>query len=110
METQEKIAGLKASTLWCARLMFLQLPVWSTFYLHPNMLQPGIGMSIQIVITTSLCFVAIWLFFNIKYENRDKRWFQFIFGGKEWAPMLQAMELLEEIRFFQDEGQKEDYV
>lgn len=110
LETQEKIAALKASTLWCARLMFLQFPVWTTFFVHPNMLQPGPGLFIQIVITASFCFVALWLFFNIKYENRDKKWFRLIFEGREWTPVLRAMELLAEIRGFRHEDLDEEYV
>ena len=110
LETQEKIAALKASTLWCARLMFLQFPVWTTFFVHPNMLQPGPGLFIQIVITASFCFVALWLFFNIKYDNRDKKWFRLIFEGNEWTPVLTAMELLAEVRGFRRENIDEEYV
>jgi len=39
--------------------------------------------------------IAIWLFFNIKYENKNKKWFQLIFNGKEWTPLMKSMELLE---------------
>lgn len=110
VETQEKIAALKASTLWCARLMFLQLPAWTTFFIHPNMLRPGPGLFMLLLITGIFSFAALWLFFNIKYENRNKRWFRLIFEGQEWTPVLEAMELLDEIRRFQREDLAEEYV
>ena len=47
--------------------------------------------------TVSFTFIAIWLFVNIKYENRNKKWFQLIFSGKEWIPLMKSMELLEQV-------------
>lgn len=107
LEAQEKIASLKASTLWVARLLFLQLPIWTTFYLNAQMLKQPLSLFINLLITVLFTWVALWLFFNIKYENRDKKWFRVIFEGKEWTPMLQSMEFLDEIRHFQKD---EEYV
>jgi hypothetical protein len=59
---------------------------------------------IQGIITLLFTYFAVWLFFNIKYENRNRRWFQLIFRGKEWQPILQSMELLNQIEKYQDEG------
>ena len=39
IETQEKVARLKTSTLWITRLLFLQLPVWTSFYWNKSMLE-----------------------------------------------------------------------
>jgi len=99
LETQEKLAGLKSSTLWVARILFLQLPVWTTFYWNESMLENGNAFLyiVQAVVTLSFTFVAVWLFRNIKYENRDKRWFRIIFNGKEWTPVINSMELLSQI-------------
>lgn len=110
LETQEKIATLKASTLWCARLLFLQIPVWTTFFIHPSMLQPGPGLFFLVVITGGGSFAAFWLFFNIKYENREKKWFRLLLAGQEWVPVLRAVELLDEIRKFQREDPEEEYI
>jgi len=41
VETQRKLSALKSSTIWCARFSFLQLPVWTTFYLNSGMLING---------------------------------------------------------------------
>jgi hypothetical protein len=99
LSTQERLARLKTSTLWVTRLLFLQLPVWTTFYLSKNMFvkeNTGI-LIIQGIVTLTFTLAAIWLFLNIKYENRNKKWFRLIFNGKEWMPILKSMELLEQI-------------
>ncbi len=99
LATQERIARLKSSTLWAARLLFLQLPVWTTFYINQNMLKHGNDWlyAVQIIVTTAFTYAAAWLFFNIRYENRNKKWFRLILKGKEWDPVMKSMELLEEI-------------
>ena len=99
LKTQKILANLKISTLWVTRILFLQLPIWTTFYWNPSMLENGNWLLwiFQGMVTLSFSFVAIWLFFNIKYENKDKKWFQLIFNGKEWTPLMKAMKLSEQI-------------
>jgi hypothetical protein len=102
LETQEKLAILKSSTLWAARILFLQLPLWTTFYWSHAMWEDATLWMYVIngLITGSFLFAALWLFFNIRYENKDKRWFRLIFKGKEWDPVLRAMELLKEVEAY----------
>ena len=102
LATQEKLASLKTSTLWIARILFLQLPVWTTFYLTESMFENGqtIFFIVQGSVTFSFTYLAIWLFLNIKYENKDKKWFKLIFDGKEWTPVIKSMELYKEIEAF----------
>lgn len=86
-------------TLWVARILFLQLPVWTTFYWNESMLENGniFLYIIQAIVTLSFTYLAIWLFFNIKYENKDKKWFRLIFNGNDWSPVIKSMELLSQI-------------
>lgn len=106
LATQQKLAGLRSSTLWVARLLFLQLPVWTTFYWNKNMLETGnIWLYLlQFIVTAFFTVLAVWLFFNIRYENRHKKWFRFFFSGNEWQPVLKSMELLEEIKAYKSEN------
>jgi hypothetical protein len=101
-DIQESILKLKASSLQVARILFLQLPLWTTFYWNQAMIDNGnISLWIlQIIVTGGLTFLAVWLFFNIKLENRDKSWFQWIFSGSEWQPIIQAMETLSEVKAY----------
>lgn len=109
LETQEKLASLKSSTLWVTRVLFLQLPVWTTFYWNESMFENGNAFLyvIQAIITLSFTYLAIWLFFNIKFENKDKKWFKVIFNGIEWIPLLKAIELNKEIEEFKQELTKD---
>lgn len=104
---QEKISKLKISTLNVTRLLFLQLPLWTTFYWNAKMFVAENWMLwiMQGMVTLSFALVALWLFFNIKYENRNKKWFQWIFRGKEWQPILQSMELLNQIDNYQEQDE-----
>lgn len=105
LKTQEKLARLKSSTLWVTRLLFLQLPFWTTFHLNKIVLENGNiwFFSIQLLITMLLLFLAIWLFFNIKYENKDKKWFRYLFNDLEWTPIIKSIELCREIEAFKQE-------
>lgn len=107
METQGNLSKLKSSTLWSARILFLQFPVWTTFYLSKNTILSGDIAYILIngIITLLFTFLAIWLFINIKYENRDQTWFKLIFTGKEWNPIIRSIELYEDIQEYQNDGQ-----
>lgn len=106
IETQKNLSSLKASTLWVTRILFLQLPVWTTFWWNETMLTDWsiLQWIVTLFFTVSFTVIAIWLFFNIKYENRKKKWFQFIFSGKEWTPLMKSMELLEQAEEYQGEN------
>ena len=103
--TQEKLAKLKSSILWIARLLFLQLPLWTVFYWNNSMWQNGhpFLFVLQAIVTIAFTWLAIWLFRNINYANRNKKWFRIIFGGKEWQPVIQSMELLDQVMDFKTE-------
>ena len=106
IRTQGKLSNLKISTLWVTRILFLQLPVWTTFWWNETMLTDWgiLQWSIILFFTISFTIVAIWLFINIKYENRNKKWFQLIFRGKEWTPLMRSMELLEQVEEYKEQN------
>ena len=103
LRTQEKLSNLKISTLWITRILFLQLPVWTTFWWNKTMLTDWGILQWIVTLFFTLLFtaIAIWLFLNIKYENRNKKWFQLIFSGKEWTPLMKSMELLEQVEDYE---------
>ncbi len=100
LATQEKLARLQITTLWVPRLLFLQLPFWTMFYWNASMLVNGnmFLFVLQGVVTLSFAFIAGWLFINITYANKNKKWFRLMFSGREWEPLLQSMALLEELK------------
>ena len=101
---QEKISKLKMSTLNVAKILFLQLPIWTIFYWNEKMFlsENWLFIILKVIVTLSFIYTSLWLFFNIKYENRNKKWFQLIFRGKEWEPILQSMEFLNQIEKYQE--------
>lgn len=105
LSTQKRLSFLKSSTLWVVRFSFLQLPIWTTFYWNKSMFENGnIWLyALQFIITASFTYLAIWLFLNIKYENRDKKWFRVLISGIEWNPVMKSMELLSQINEFSNE-------
>ena len=106
IRTQNKLANLKISTLWVTRILFLQLPVWTTFWWNETMLSDWgiLQWVVTLFFTISFTAVAIWLFFNIRYENRNKKWFQLIFSGKEWTPLMKSIELLEQVEDYKEQN------
>jgi hypothetical protein len=104
LEVQAGLASLKSSTLWSARILFLQLPLWTTFYWSENMFyeEPAIILIIQLAVTLTFTYIAAWLFINIRYENRDKKWFRLIFNGNEWTQVLKSIEMLRQIKAYKN--------
>lgn len=100
LEAQEKLVQLRIATLWSVKILFLQLPLWTTFWWNETMLTNWsiLQWIITAAITFSFSYISIWLFINIKYENRNTKWFRLIFSGKEWTPLMKSMELLEQVK------------
>ena len=106
LATQEKLVRLRSTTLWISRLLFLQMPVWTTLWWNEFMLQEWNVFQWLITgsVTLAFAFAAIWLFFNIKFENRNKKWFRLLITGIEWNPLVKSMELLSQIDEFKTEN------
>ncbi|MBK7865525.1 MAG: hypothetical protein IPJ75_00140 [Ignavibacteriales bacterium] len=105
IKTQIKLAKLKSSTLWVIRVMFLQLPLWTIFYWNEEMINDWnlLQWVIQGGVTLAFTMVSLWLFFNVKYENRDKKWFQLLFGDSEWNPIIKSIDLLKETEEYKEQ-------
>ena len=111
LATQEKLVRLRSSTLWVSRLLFLQLPVWTTFWWNEVMFREWSVFQWLITGSVTLVFVfaAVWLFFNIKLENSDKKWFRLLFTGIEWNPVIKSMELLSQINEYKNENSMQQF-
>lgn len=103
ISAQKKLSYLKGSTLWSAKVLFLQLPFWTTFYLSKEMIIRGNIAYILVngLFTLIFAYLAIWLFTNIRYSNRDKKWFKMLFEGKEWTPIINSIEFYKEIEQYE---------
>lgn len=108
LKTQKRLAKLKSSTLWVPRILFLQLPVWTTFWWNETMFAEWniFQWSVALAITLFSLYAAVWLFININDKNSDKKWFQFMFGGdKEWSPLIHSIEMMKQVQEYNDVNQ-----
>ena len=96
---QKTLINLKASTLNVIKILILQLPFWTTFYWNESMFKNGTLplFILQGAVTISFTCLAIWLFFNLKYENADKWWFKLLLQGKEWEPIITSIDILNDM-------------
>jgi hypothetical protein len=96
---QKKLINLKISTLNVTRILILQLPFWTTFYWIESMFKNGTlaFFIIQGTVTLSFTYLAIWLYFNLTFENADKWWFKILLQGKEWEPLMTSIHILNDM-------------
>ena len=96
---QERLSKLITSTLNVTRILFLQLPLWTMFFWNDGMFKQEnwAWWILNIVVTGSFTVIALWLFFNIRMENKDKPWFKWLFSGPEWKPVMESVEVLKQI-------------
>lgn len=109
LDTQQKLNSLQTTTLWIAKVLVLQLPLWTTFWWNPSMLQTWHWVQWVITgsITAAFTMAALWLFVNISLQNSQKKWFQLLFSGKEWDPLKQAIDVLNQLEEYrQPDGSK----
>ncbi len=100
LKSQKKLIKLRISTLLVTKILFLQLPVWTTFWWNKSMFINWEiwQLIIPITITTLFTIGAIWIFFNIKLQNKNKKLFKLIFSGKEWIPLVKSIDLLDQFK------------
>lgn len=106
VEVQKKLAKVKSSTITMTRIVVLQLPFWTTWYLSWDMLESDNLQYwlINGVITSLFTFITIWLFINIKPQNLRKKSIKWLFSDNEWNSILEAVKLLDQIEDFENDN------
>jgi hypothetical protein len=103
IQVQEKLTELQTSTIKGVRILWLQLPFYTTFFWSREWMAADMKFwLIAFPITLLFAAIAIWLYRNISYRNSDKKWFRVLFAGREWTPMIKAANYLKEIQDFRD--------
>ncbi len=99
--TQQKLTELQASTLNVARVLWLQMPFYTTFFWNTEWITGDIKFwLVAFPITFFFTFLAIWLYRNISLKNANKKWFKILMGKKEWESIIIAKKYLDEIEEF----------
>ncbi len=105
VDVQKKAAKLQTSTLQIVRILFLQMPFYTTFWFTPQMLMSGDVkfwfISFPIVLLFS--FFSIWLYRNINFRNVNKKWFKILFNSPEWTSVAKAIQFVKEIEDYKND-------
>ncbi|HZE83744.1 MAG TPA: hypothetical protein VE035_05505 [Puia sp.] len=101
---QEKLSELQASTINIVRILWLQMPFYTTWFWNSKWIRDaGLNFWLTAVpITLLFCLLSIWLYRNISYKNVNKKWFRILFRGKDWDSVISAIHYLDEIEEFKN--------
>jgi hypothetical protein len=99
IEIQQQLSRLQLSIIQHAKIMCLQFPFFTTFYLSNKWFPQDVGFGyivFQVLLTGSFSFFSYWLYKNHKLENLDKEWFRNMIAGSGGKPVLEALEFSKE--------------
>jgi hypothetical protein len=103
--TQKKLSALQSSVINIVRIVWLQLPFWTTFFWNSKWIIHS-GMNFWVTafpITLFFIGLTIWLYRNISLKNMNKKWFKILLGSPEWTSVRKAMEFMNEIEVFKQD-------
>jgi len=107
MEIQKQLSKLQLSIIDHAKIMCLQFPFFTTFYLSNNWFPQDVGFTyiiFQIILTGSFIYFSYWLFKNHKPENLNKKWFRNLIAGSGGKSVEKAIEFYREMEAFEKEN------
>lgn len=102
-ETQQQLARLQKSTFRSTRILWLQLPFYSTWFWHSSWILTNDASFWLIAFPITLVFVllAVYLYRNIHPRNMNKKWvYALMMSGPEYRNLADSMGYLEEIEDF----------
>lgn len=106
MEIQQQLLRLQLSIINHAKIMSLQFPFFTTFYLSNNWFPHEVGFGyiiFQVLLTSSFVYLSYWLYKNHKPENLDKKWFRTMIAGSGGKSVMKAIEFYRELEEFKKE-------
>lgn len=103
-KVQQKLTSLQMSILRHSRVMSLQIPFWTTFYLTDKWFPQTVGWGyiiFQILMTGSFVYITYWLYTRQTMENMEKsKLIQKLIAGSGGKSVMKAMEFYREIEEF----------
>lgn len=107
LEIQKQLSRLQLSIIDHAKIMCLQFPFFTTFYLSNNWFPKDVGLTyiiFQTILTGSFIYFSVWLYKNHTLENLNKRWFKNLLAGSGGKSVEKAIEFYREIEEFEKEN------
>ena len=106
IEIQKQLSKLQLSIIKHAKIMCLQFPFFTTFYLSDSWFPQDVGLAymiFQITLTGSFIYFSYWLYKNNKPENLNKRWYRNLLAGSGGKSVRKALEFYREMEEFEKE-------
>lgn len=103
MQIQQKLVQLNLSIVRHIRIMFLQLPFWTTFFLNGKSFPqhtPWYWILLQVMVTGASVFAAYWLYKNLTLQNADKKIIKKILNTWDRKYVTKALDAYEELEAF----------
>ena len=102
---QQQLSKLQFSIISHARIMCLQFPFFTTFYLSNKWFPHEVGTGyiiFQVLLTGSFTFLSYWLYKNHTIENLNKKWFRNMIAGSGGKSVLKAMDFYKELEEYKN--------
>lgn len=101
--TQQQLTWLHISAIRAFRIIFLQLPLWTIFYIKIPMLANAgwLYWVIQSLITLLAIFITVWPYRHISVKNAGSKWVKVLIwedGGRSFDKATQFMQEIEEFK------------
>lgn len=106
MEIQKQLSKIQLSIIDHSKIMCLQFPFFTTFYLSDAWFPQDVGIPyiiFQILITGSFIYLSYWLYKINKPENLNKKWYRKLIAGSGGKPIEKALEFYREMEEFEKE-------
>jgi lysylphosphatidylglycerol synthetase-like protein (DUF2156 family) len=100
---QTQLTRLQLSIFKHTRVMFLQLPFWTTFYLSSAWFPQQVSwvyLVFQLLFTAVFTWAAHWLYKNISLDQAHKKWMWLLINGSGGKHVQQALTFFKEIEQF----------
>ncbi len=102
---QEKLKSLRVSLIRHTRIMVLQLPFWSTFYLSDKWFPGTAGAGyvvVQLLVTGFFIWAAVWLYKKLTFRQPANRWVRFFLSGVGGPGIENALKFYRELEELED--------
>ena len=106
MDIQKQLSKLQLSIINHSKIMCLQFPFFTTFYLSNAWFPQDVPLPyiiFQIAITGSFIYFSYFLYKNSKPENLNKKWFRNLIAGSGGKSVEKAIEFYREMEEFEKE-------
>ena len=106
IEIQQQLSRLQLSIIDHAKIMCLEFPFFTTFYLSNKWFPEDVGFGyiiFQVLLTGSVIYFSYWLYKNTKPENLDKEWFRNMIAGSGGKSVMEALAFYKEMEEFKKE-------